>query len=93
MEKEMPKETVAAHRDRVLQNLNSIQERLKGNTALNEERHNNIKESLQDIKEQLVLMNGRVRDNENKISWIQGIGSILSVFFTAMIVWLFGSDR
>ena len=87
----MAKETVALHRKEVLQNLHAIQERLDGNTKLNQERHTNLKEDLTAIKSHLEKLNGRVGANERSISWMQGIGSVVAVIFTSSIAWLFNS--
>ena len=40
-------------------------------------------------EKQLNQINGRVRRTEEKVGFIEGIGSVLSVIFTISIGWLF----
>ena len=55
---------------------------LKGDTE-------HIKEGLNRNEEQLNNINGRVRKTEEKVKFIEGVGSVLSVIFTFTIGWLF----
>lgn len=48
-----------------------------------------IKEGLVKNEKQLNQINGRVRRTEEKVGFIEGIGSVLSVIFTISIGWLF----
>ena len=48
-----------------------------------------IKEGLGRNEEQLNQINGRVRKTEEKVKFIEGVGSVLSVIFTFTIGWLF----
>jgi predicted nuclease with TOPRIM domain len=48
-----------------------------------------IKEGLDRNEEQLNQINGRVRKTEEKVKFIEGVGSVLSVIFTFTIGWLF----
>ena len=48
-----------------------------------------IKEGLDRNEEQLNQINGRVRKTEEKVKFIEGVVSVLSVIFTFTIGWLF----
>jgi len=69
-----------------------LQSRMEELTVINAEQNSNItniKETLSDIKILLKEQNGRVRNNENKLSAITAIGGVLSVVFSGFIAWLF----
>jgi|TARA_R110000824_G_C15043718_1_gene660677 predicted nucleic acid-binding Zn-ribbon protein len=48
-----------------------------------------IKEGVARNEKQLNQINGRVRKTEEKVKFIEGVGSVLSVIFTFTIGWLF----
>ena len=48
-----------------------------------------IKETMEKNEQQLNQINGRVRNAEEEVSFIKGIGSVLGVLFGASIGWLF----
>ena len=47
---------------------------------------------LEYIRTRVDEINGRVRDNENQISWIKGIGSTFVFVISAVLAWL-GIDK
>ena len=48
-----------------------------------------IKEGLVKNEKQLNQINGRLRKTEEKVKFMEGVGSVLSVIFTFTIGWLF----
>ncbi len=48
-----------------------------------------IKECQVKIERHLELLNGRVRSNENSISWIKGIGTTITFVISSLIAFLF----
>tara|TARA_R100000734_G_C3318672_1_gene113102 strand:- start:1111 stop:1296 length:186 start_codon:yes stop_codon:yes gene_type:complete len=47
---------------------------------------------LEYIRTRVDQINGRVRENENQISWIKGIGSTFVFVVSAILTW-FGIER
>lgn len=48
-----------------------------------------IKEGIDTITKSLETQNGRIRKNEKKLSWLGGVGAVLSVVFSGVIGWIF----
>ena len=47
-----------------------------------------IKEKVNDNNKHLLRLNGRVRENENQISWIRGVGKTTLVIIGVFLSWL-----
>ena len=47
-----------------------------------------IKEKVNDNNKHLLRLNGRVRENENQISWIRGVGKTTIVIIGVFLTWL-----
>ena len=47
-----------------------------------------IKEKVNDNNKHLLRLNGRVRENENQISWIRGVGKTTLVIIGVFLTWL-----
>jgi len=90
MPKKRMNESVALHRERVLENLNALDERLKGIREVYDTANESTKEHLDRIEHLLEKMNGRVRKNESDVSWIKGLGTGVGLIFSALITYLLG---
>ena len=52
-----------------------------------------IKEDISEVKDHLSKINGRVRENEKQISWMQGIGVTITFIIGSILTWLkLGND-
>ena len=46
-----------------------------------------IRDKVNDNNNQLVRLNGRVRENEKQISWMKGIGSTITFILGSILAW------
>ena len=46
-----------------------------------------IRDKVNDNNNQLVRLNGRVRENEKQISWMKGIGSTITFILGSVLAW------
>ena len=46
-----------------------------------------IRDKVNDNNNQLIRLNGRVRENEKQISWMKGIGSTITFILGSVLAW------
>ena len=46
-----------------------------------------IRDKVNDNNNQLIRLNGRVRENEKQISWMKGIGSTITFILGSILAW------
>ena len=47
-----------------------------------------IKEKVNENNKHLIMLNGRVRENEKQISWMKGIGTTVVFVISVVLSWL-----